>query len=383
MSELTLESAIDLAGGPVTAENCPSVIPIDQFAEFVMTITSVGKHFDRILSRTKSTQSGAIALTMSPAFACKVRTVQGGFALLVPLGMPARMSILARLLLRYWGREKGVRIIRSVLDDVAGDADAVPPMLKPLFLEDFEPEKFWANLDDLDKAIDADPRTEPDVRELVHLSLVYLLSHEFTHVFHGHFDLLARSRLENLGLSDTDIRRGIETDADDGAAAISMIILMDDIDRALAAGQPVQLELGWLRLAYAVTMLFAITDAHRKFLGAYEEGAYNHPMVRCELFIEGATRSMDAADSALELWRTNSTAGWLRCVQALEDLNLDALGGTFGKLPQGIRPAPLHTLIYSAVTGGLTDQAVLDQCREARELMTRVRALLPLFQNSS
>ncbi|MBI4277568.1 MAG: hypothetical protein HY660_03845 [Armatimonadetes bacterium] len=384
MTPLTLHDAIAIAGGLATAENCPGVIPLDHFAQLGATTASVGQHFDQVLVRAKRRHQGAIALTMSPSFSCQVRPLgDDRFVLLVPLGMPARTRVLARLLLRYWGRERGVRVIRSALDDVPGDADAVPPLLKPVFLEDFEPDTFWERLRELDASIDTDPRTEPDVLELVHLALVYLLSHEFTHVLHGHFDLLERVRSGEVDLTRDDVRRGIELDADDGAAALSMLILKDDVDRAVAAGQRGQSQaVGWLRLSYVVTMLFAITDAHRKFLGAYERGAYNHPMVRCEFFLEAAGRSLDAPKRVRDTWLANSTEGWKRCVQALDDLNLDALRGDFGKLPEGVHPAPLHTLLYSATPVGVTDRATLETLIEAHRLVHRIREHLPIFRKS-
>src|SRR5438552_1456332 len=106
---------------------------------------------------------------MSEGFGCRTRRVEGGgYALLVPLGMPARIKVLARLLLGYWGRERGARVIRSALDNIAGDPRSVPPMLQAVFLEDLPAEQFWSGLGQLDSSIGADAQPfEADVQELV------------------------------------------------------------------------------------------------------------------------------------------------------------------------------------------------------------------------
>lgn len=69
---------------------------------------------------------------------------------------------------------------------------------------------FWRKLTDLDDSIGARPDFEWDVQELVHLSLVFVLAHEFAHILHGHLDLLDDLKSKKLPISQDRLRRGIE-----------------------------------------------------------------------------------------------------------------------------------------------------------------------------
>ncbi|MEO7995235.1 MAG: hypothetical protein ABI743_12625, partial [bacterium] len=207
----------------------------------------------------------------------------------------------------------------------------------------------------------------------------FQLSHEFTHLLHGHFDFLQQ---ESWGrFTKADALRGLESDADDGATAIAMLLLQRGIERALLRGEQADPALGWLRLAYAVTMLFAIMDVHRQYFGKYAIGSYNHPMVRCELFFFSVERCLDANPAMAATWQANSTEGWRKCVAALEDLTLDAHTGKFGEIPKNVLPRKLHNMNYSATPMGVTDMHTFDLSQEAVALMREVRALLPLFQS--
>ena len=305
MNDLTLEDAINLAGGPVTEENYPAIMPIDQLYETYSTLRSIASHFEHICAKMQLQYFVTIALIMSPSFSCRVRTISNGFVIFLPLGFIERIRVFSLLLLGYWGKEKPFRFIRSILDKGPADAEAIPPNLRPIFLDDFDSEELWQQLNILDKSLDChfDEKVrklfQEDVKELVHLSIVYILSHEFAHVIYGHLDLLKHSQTKNVGLSNTEISRGIETDADIGATQISLQILTGDCHRAKKERKPVKLELGCLRLAYTVTMLFAMTDTHKKYLGTYDESAYNHPMVRCELFHYVAEHSINADKNTL------------------------------------------------------------------------------------
>lgn len=325
MNPAALQEAIDLAGGTVTVATRPAVLPLEHFASITLSIDAIGQAFHDILARFRSGKAeiwGAVALTQSTAFGCRVKPIgDDGFVILAPIGLPARLRVLSRLLLSYWTRDSYPRFIRSALDNVPGDREAIPPGLRPLFLEEGGAD-YWDRLLELDAGIALDEGYEADVKELVHLGMLYLLSHEFIHILHGHFDLLKRVRTGDLPMTEAEVRRGIEVDADDGAAAASMYILNDAVQRVLAVGGEANLALGWLRLTYTVAMIFAVSDAHRKFFGAYDARAYNHPMVRCELFFDSATRALGGDEAVRERWHANSSQGWVRAVQALENLTL-------------------------------------------------------------
>lgn len=384
MNQLSLEEAILEAGGTSTANNRPSLISATQYLEMVSTLDSLGAHFTDILESADLAHiGGPLVLTNRPSFSCSAKRLpDGSFALFVPMGVPARLRVLARLLLRFWGKESRVQVVRSVFDNIPNEKDSVPPQLRPVFLEELTPDLYWDELNKLDESIEIDDIFENDVRELVHLGLVFMASHEFSHVLHGHFDLLSRKRTEDLGIDRSELRKGMEVDADAGASAIAMRILMKDVERAAKSQSDVSIERGWLRLAYVVTLVFAITDSHRKFAYAYQQTDYNHPMVRCELFFSSAAKSISGSEEAKQLWQKTSTEGWMRCIFALNDLTLEAYSGKYGHLPDGVPHAPLHALIYSPGFGDKTDLWTREEMQKSLSLVNKIRAFLPIFTRS-
>lgn len=380
---VNLNDAIAAAGGLVTPESCPKVVSEAQLAEIDNTLIFLRGFYENIFNNVnpKNKKDFSIALTNSPAFSGRVQRLENGdYVILVPLGMPARLRVLARILLRYWGRESRALILRSSLDQIPDDGKAVPRLLRPIFMDNLDFENYWEEIYELDSTIEIDPKTENDVYELVYLSLVYLISHEFTHVLHGHFDLRESAQKDKLGLSQTELIRGLELDADDGAAALSMKILLEGIDSAIGDGQWANHALGWLRLSYVATMLFGIFDTHRKFLGAYDTGEYNHPVVRREIFALGMMRSFNGPDDIRDILLRSHDEGWQRCVFAFTDLNLDAMQGTFGDMPAGYIEGPLQSLLYGT-PGGAASKVEMDLIKTAKENMQLVRKFLPVFQN--
>lgn len=376
-----VDDAINILGnGSVTPESCPRVIPQDQLAEINDTIAFLEDCYDAILGERQG--EVVIALTNSPAFSCRVCPLENGQSLiLVPLGMPARIRVSARLLLRYWDRESRILTQRSVIDNVSSDDRTVPKLLQPLFLNSPDiNNSYWGALDELDNAVEIDPRTESDVRELVYLSFVYLLSHEFTHILHGHSAVYKQSCLENHELSQKEILRGLELDADDGAAAVTMKVLQWRVSRATNAGSQDNIMLAWLRLSYAVTMLFGIFDAQRKYVGEYTE-EYNHPLIRRELFSGAVLRCLDASEPIRTLWLQCDNEGWQRCIFAFNDLTLDALRGVFGTHPGGMLSEPFQSLVYGS-PGGTATRVEQDLIRDALTLLHQVRKLLPIFRTT-
>jgi hypothetical protein len=381
MNLLSFEDTVIMEDGAVDAENCPTVVPLTQYTELVQTINRLGQHFDEVMVRARQKFPAMIALTHSQAFSCMVRKATDGYVIIVPLGVPARIRVLSKLLIQYWGREKHIATIRSPLDKVSWDAEAIPPMLKPIFSEEFEKEDFWKELGALDASIETTDSQDAEVSELVHLALVYMISHEFTHVLHGHFDLLNDAKTKKIDLTERELNRGLETDADDGAASLSMYILDKDIRLTRLLDQPDKMKLGWLRLAYAVTMIYAVSGSQRKFFAAYEDDSHNHPMVRCELFFSGVKRAMSTSISEVkQSWLDVSTEGWKRCVLAFYDLDIDAMKGKYGPCLEGVPYAPLHALLYGASPAlSAGERVMLDKCKEATELMYKIRKHLPLF----
>lgn len=160
--EDALNEAVALAGGWVTPESSPAVIPPEQLRSMMATIAMLGPAYDIILNRYNFKGGIALALTNSPEFTCQAKRLGGDkYAILVPLGMPARVRVLAHILLRYWGRETGVQFVRSLRDNLPVTDDSVPKLLHPLFLNQPNFEGYWDSLHDLDQIVSADPNLDP------------------------------------------------------------------------------------------------------------------------------------------------------------------------------------------------------------------------------
>jgi hypothetical protein len=372
---------VELDGGFASPEDCCAALPREYLDAAQVTMDQMGRHFEAIGRRAGLEIGGMIALTRSASFSCTVTKVREGTAILIPLGMIARARVTARLLLQFYGMPKKqipryVGLPKAHMDH---DEDIIPPLLKPIFLETLSLADFWRGLTALDAFIGVHPEFEWDVRELTHLSFVFVLAHEFAHVLHGHLDLLNSLKNRNLAMSEDRLRRGIEADADDAAARITLITVDQDIRDAKDRGQDVHLELAWHRMGYAVTMVFVMADAVRKHLSGYTQGHYNHPIVRCGHFFRAATRAIDDKHHA-KIWRQESIGGWRKCMDAVDVINLHTIAGTFGERPSGKEWLPLHAMLYGRSRRGPETCRLRRHLRDAERAAAEARGLLPFQQ---
>lgn len=381
MSGWSLEDAIAIAGGPAGPHTCFEALPPQDFDCVAENLQVFNLHLEQIAREAVARGAAppfdwAIALTASSSLACTVRRLEERYAILVPIGAVARIRMMARLLLSYWHVENPPRVIRSPVDAIEDGTESVPPLLRGLFVEDVDMTELRLGLLVLDRVIKLDPVFEPDVRELTHLAVTWLITHEFTHVLHGHFDVLAAAGDERRDR----LLRGCELDADDGATAISLLVMDRAIRMARSLGQEASMDTGLLRLGYAVTMLLGMFDVVRKHFPAYAHGAYNHPLLRCELFFSAIDRAVQEPAEVKAKFLHSVTEGWKRCIHAYDMLTVEAMAGRFGSLPPGRHPAPLHAMLYG-VLGGPTDTALRGLMAEAGTLLTEIRAQLPAFQH--
>jgi hypothetical protein len=200
--------------------------------------------------------------------------------MLVPAGMIARVRTLCRALLRYWNKESRVALLSSPLDNIPEDQWQVPQKLAPLFDQNESGERFWTHLQELDDALDLDSRFDPDVGELMHLGLVFLCCHEFAHVLFRHFEFLQEVTKTKPDQVDR-VRRGMELQADSFAGTWATTILLAQVGADADAESVAR---GFLRQSYVVTAIMGLFDAQKKFVGHYNRGDYNHPLIRREVF---------------------------------------------------------------------------------------------------
>jgi len=342
---------VENAGGGVSSAEGYSRLG-DSFPDVLASILHLSESFEELIRTEKRDITFALVLKSSDAFGSSVqRAAPGTYAIFIPIGLPARLRVLSRLLLSYWGNDFHPRIIRSALDDMIGDDDMIPEQLRPLFLEEGI-ENFWESLQGLHDSIDFPEKAEYDARSVASLALQFIVCHEFAHILHGHFDLFSRTI---PGIPPEMIGRSVEADADTTAMALSLQIQFNSIRKAIEQGVDQNFELGFLRQTYAVSMLFAVSDAKRKYFGSFDGTSYEHPMVRLETVLEVPVRYRFFNPGLLESYRQNSASGWENCIWALENLTMDGLTGKFGPTHSEV-PGPLHMLGYSATTEGPTNR---------------------------
>ncbi len=342
MSSLTLEDALAIEGGPLELGSSLPALPARTIDEVYTTFAFLIKIF---LSSLPDREEGVfIALTRSSGLACRARQLSdGSCVMLVPAGLVARLRTFCRMLLRFWDKEKHVLFASSPLDKIPEDQWQVPPKLVPLFEQRESGEEFWKHLQELDDSLELDPGFDPDVAELMHLGLVFLMCHEFAHVFFRHFEFLQTVKQTRPNEVDRT-RRGMELHADSFAGTWATTIFMAQIGNR---GDSKSVARGILQQSYIVTVIMALFDAQKKFVGFYDRGDYNHPMIRREVFAEACQNEVSSEGKEfLSFWQDIEMQGWKRAVDAFADLNIEAMEGRFGKIDKGKLAYPLQALNY-------------------------------------
>lgn len=363
-----INDIITRAGGLVTEESWPSAIPVLYFEEVIGTLNFLSDNYEMICNRYGSKAKVTIVLTQSPSFSCKVTKVdKDRYLILIPLGVPARICILARIVLPYIDNGQNILMVSSLRDNIQIRDECIPKLLHPIFLDNPDYENYWDALNELYNQITPNLTLEDDVIHILRISLIFLVSHELTHILNGHLDLLERSNLETVGLSKELLMRGIEIDADDEAAALSMLLLQLVYDPDFAH----------FRLGFATTMLFGISDVQQRRFANYEGGRYNHPVVRCDIFANAVAKCIDASPKKKKHILDILNKGWEKCVFAFNCLHMDAWQGRFGNFSKKCDSHPFHLLLY-----GRSESLIIDQmASDAEKLLRQVRSILPFFQN--
>jgi hypothetical protein len=173
---MNLEQAVTIAGGRADAQSLPAVIPLQQYKSVQASLEYASDLFSVQYRANAGPGAGNlhIIVTQSSAFDCRSRQLDNQDAVIfMPLGFLIRTRIMARMLLRYWGKERRILTIGPADDPVPESTWRLPTALEPLF-DDLHAQD-WDRLATLDEAIDLPPLFELDVQELMHLSVIHLL----------------------------------------------------------------------------------------------------------------------------------------------------------------------------------------------------------------
>lgn len=376
VNRLSLQDMVAAEGGPVDLKHPPLGLSPETAVDASVTLAFLAKVFLHNLPAPE--KALYVMLTQSSGLSCRARQVEDGVSVIfVPAGLIGRIRALCRALLRYWNKETHISLISSPLDKIPEDQWEVPPRLRPLFDDKLSGQEFWTGLQELDASLDLDPAFEPDVLELMHLGLVFLLAHEFAHVSFRHFDFVKQIR-QTQPAQLARIRRGLELHADSFAGTWATAIFLGQISGETDRGS---LARGFMRQSYAVTVIMSMFDAHKKFVGFYDEGDYNHPLIRREVCACAMRNQVSLRGKEfMDFWQVQEVEGWKRAVEALTDLNLDSVQGKFGQVTDFTRAASLSALNYGM---GASFPILEEMLKEANELIEDVKAQLTAFNKNS
>ncbi|NYV76929.1 hypothetical protein [Streptomyces sp. UH6] len=342
------DAFIDAVGGIATREDFPEFIEqqaVEAYLDAVTYARTFLSDYDRATDLTTR-----VELANSPFFTCRSKVVDDGrHILVVPLGLVCRLHVLGHLLLGYWGRD-GIS-----LEMHAAQNSLLPQKLTPLFGAATDADDRWGGLRELHALVHT-PSATSDVQQLTYQAMMFIIGHEGAHVYRRHAATLRHLRDSGLLESPRDeeiFRRFAEIDAD----TMATYWTLDAQWMALKANQTHDDDaikaLGYMRVSYAVTMLFALFDVHRNEIGSYESSVYVHPIIRRHLFTEASAQLHESAAWRTDrhTWTRMELRGWRECVRALGCLNLDILTGRFGEYPDLDRVGPASALQYKMTQG--------------------------------
>ncbi|MEW1747561.1 hypothetical protein [Streptomyces angustmyceticus] len=347
---------IEATGGAVTSDDYPPSLR-GNLAGLLKGHLYFTRWYLTRLDRETGLQT-RVEVVNSPFFTCRAKELrEGEYVLVVPVGLLCRLYVLAHLLLGHWGQDAVYMPVWATREW------RLPPDLEPLFgkVRTAGPRPWWEGLEGLYAQVKM-PDFQYDAECLTILAFNFLVCHEAAHVYRRHAKALEAFRLQGVVRDEAEAmvyRRFAETDADLMGAGLALdlqwVALQNKTDDVPW--------LGYLRSSYAVTMLYALYDVHRKELGAYTKGAYCHPVIRRQVFTAASHQLNDAYPEKFAGLAEAELEGWMHCGSALHRLNFDVFLGKFGMVSGDTSGCPVSALQYN-----LTDSQRWERAYE-RELV--------------
>ena len=227
-----------------------------------------------------------VVLTRSTSFSPTTRRVASGqFVILVPVGLFARVRVLARLLLRFWDRPSQFAFVNPAQDKYPTNV-WIPKRLAPIFataMQD-DDERYWASLAELNRGMTI-PAQEDKCGWTRMLKWVYLFMfmHELGHVLLRHHDfvdwLATAPKRVKAGLTQDQVLRGLELQSDYLGADLSTKVAFSEFFISQSADpeprsrsvfldpEPFAAKALWQW--YSVSLLLSAFDTHLKSIEAY------------------------------------------------------------------------------------------------------------------
>ncbi len=374
---MTLRELVLLAGGSVNDSHLPPCISLEQY-ERLSSWLSLLQHFADGHSKASKGPKIVLLFARSPSLVCRVRTLEdGSVAIILPLGLPARVRVLARLLLGYFEPELDIKIVASLVDDIPESDWEIAPSLVPLFGEFADESEHWQRLDILDSQLKLAPEIEPAVDDLLWVAVCYLTCHELAHAIQGHFPVVERARVDSRltqQIGDASFRKALEVDADHAATTFMLLITHMKME-----SEGVEAEIGsaFFWIGYAITLIFGLYDSRRKALSLYSESFYPHPVIRHALFLDFATEMIaKQLPAQKKIWGEQSVRGWEKCVHAFRRLDVDVFTGKFGadtkNTEELVKFVPVTAMNYNIFDSSFVSEKKNEERALASRILQRV-----------
>lgn len=350
---LSHASIISMYGGIACAETIETLLSSEVYASVSNSVQFIQNGFNAILVNEGKQKVCHFYLVNSASYVCRMHSLTDGDAIIVlPVGMIARLSVGARMLLQYWDKNCEFHLMNGVTDDIEEVNWTMPEKLIPLF-GPYKPEdesQFWQDILELNRSIELPSLYEEDVVNLLHLGIVHLAAHEFGHFWQRHSVLktidVKNEFLVRHNLTHADIKKGIELHADAVAGGLSMLVMLAQIKPNPGVQDDLNtLYCAFLRLSYIATMLYGLYEPRRKYIGAYDnDDSYTHPLVRRQLAVRSANSRLKYSEFSqlLPVWHQAELEGWVRCIQALNCMNMDCWEGKYGTYDADRLIFPVH-----------------------------------------
>jgi hypothetical protein len=307
------------------------------------------------------------------------------YLVVIPIGLYARMYILACRLITYWPLEEPKAFEASILDSNYEGVWQIPQLVKPIFdfYKDDELNLFWQDVDRFQCASSFNDRMWYDVTRVINASLLFALLHEWAHLIWQHRnpinDLIAPLTKEMDPVRRL-VRKGFELQADIDAATPGVASAKGGIEADGYKDDNQKVGTDFVRIGYAYTMIFGAFDPWQRSFEAYQRRDHPHPIIRHYSVLESTwlTLKKDEPEHWAELWAFNAKYGFKKCIEALNWLSHDCMSVPSDSRSGAPLMIPVHALCHPSQV--MQDATIRRQINAGRLIKTATDALVLKYE---
>ncbi len=350
---------VSLYGGPFDPVTLPASFSTTHFQnlETILTAFATGRWPEGLtegsLDLSHRKYSFQIVFVNNPSMDVRLHPLtRDSYLAVIPIGLYARMYILACRLITYWKRQRPKKFETSFLDTHYEGTWRVPPLVAPIFEFYEDIGIFWDQVDKFQRASQIDDLMWYDAVRVINVALSFALFHEQAHLIWEHRnpirDFLIDSS-EGMAPVRRLVRKGFELQADIDAASLAVATFQGGIDAEGYADDDQKVSNDFLRIGYAYTLTFGAFDPWLRSFATYRRQDHPHPIVRHNAVLESTWfRLTTVSPRWAALWGRHAAFGFEKCIDALNWLSSDCLESLPRPGPDDEwRPLiPVHSLCY-------------------------------------